>query len=288
MRERELIVGVAGPFSGPRAAFGELLKNSCVHATRSSSLRIIFHDDMADASQARSVARTLVRQGADIVVGHFSSECAHAAAELYEKAGIPLLLPAATHPGLTSNRVSYRLCANDLKQIDVIAGVVKTEDDGGAAIWSDGSAYAERLRELLTNTLPGLPEVVAMHANGNDPAMVICLGAYHRVSAFIRSVADRRPDTRFICSDDCAIAAFADSLDGQRNVRVAVPVPNFARCAELAFELIEQFASDGNSDFCNWLDQTGRFEAREARCAKFGIEPLGTIYSQDWEAISAI
>lgn len=287
MRERQLIIGVAGPFSGPRSAFGDLLKKSCARASSSADLKIIFQDDQADASQARKVAREFIGRGADVIIGHFNSECAHAAGELYEVAGIPLLLPAATHPGLTNNRVTYRLCASDLKQIRAIAGEIAMEHDGTVAIWNDCSAYGERLRELLKSAVPGLRDVSAARASVDGPALVACFGAYHRVAAFIRTIAAHRPDARFICADDCAITAFADDLHQLRGIRVAMPVPGFAKCVESAFELIEQFLSEGDGDLCGWLDQTGKFVAREACSAQFQVEPLETICGQDRPTISA-
>lgn len=275
MRERKFIIGVAGPLSGPRSAFGELLQQSCVGASSSPRLKIIFRDDQADALQARIVAREFIGYGADVVIGHFNSECAHVAGEIYEGAGIPLLLPAATHPGLTSNRITYRLCASDLKQVRAIAGVIASERDGAVAVWSDSSAYGERLRELLKDAVPGLREVST--SSMDSLALVVCLGAYHRVAAFIRTIAAHRPSIRFICSDDCAIAAFADCLQDPGGIRVAMPEPDFAQCTEFAFELIEKFLSEGGGGFCDWLDRTGKFVAREACGALFQVEPLESI-----------
>lgn len=54
------------------------------------------------------------------MVGHFNSECARVAGRLYQAAGVPLLLPAATAPDLCRAVGAWRLCASETRQVAVM------------------------------------------------------------------------------------------------------------------------------------------------------------------------
>ena len=77
------------------------------------TIELSLYDDRADAVQAARIARTIVADQPDCVVGHFLSDAAHAAAPFYAEAGIPLLLPAATRSDLTQFATTYRVCASE-------------------------------------------------------------------------------------------------------------------------------------------------------------------------------
>ncbi|BAP44871.1 extracellular ligand-binding receptor [Pseudomonas sp. StFLB209] len=70
-------------------------------------------DDGADPRQAAMVAQQMVEWGADLVLGHFSSDAALAAAPLYACHQIALLTPAATLQDLTRFPNVLRGCPSD-------------------------------------------------------------------------------------------------------------------------------------------------------------------------------
>ena len=66
-------VAVVGPFSGPRAAWGRLLRDSAAHEAH-PWLHWDFHDDRGDGPVGESVAAAVVAHGGyDAVIGHFNS-----------------------------------------------------------------------------------------------------------------------------------------------------------------------------------------------------------------------
>lgn len=81
-------------------------------------------DDGADARQAAVVAQQMVEWGADLVLGHFSSDAALAAAPLYARHDIALLTPAATLQGLSEHRNVLRGCPSDRQlAVDLLSWV---------------------------------------------------------------------------------------------------------------------------------------------------------------------
>src|SRR3954466_2682140 len=74
--------GVAGPITGPNAAFGAQLKNGVEQAVEDinaaggingQKLQIVVGDDVSDPKQGVSVANKFVSEGVKMVVGHFNS-----------------------------------------------------------------------------------------------------------------------------------------------------------------------------------------------------------------------
>lgn len=161
-------------------------------------------DDGAEAGQARAVAQRFVELQVDVVVGHFSSAAAAAAAPIYARAGIPLLLPAATELGLTRHASCFRVCGHDgmLAQ----ATVADIAAHGGVSrlhIESDGSPHALRMRELLLAALDALPDGGLRH----EARLAQADGWYFvgRYDQALRALAERagRLPGRIFLSDDC-------------------------------------------------------------------------------------
>lgn len=106
----DILIGVAGPFSGPNAALGEQLRRgveqaaSDINATGGiggERLSLSFADDGCDPRKAVEAATGFVSAGAKAVIGHYCSGASIPAAKVYEKAGIVMLSPASTNPRLT-------------------------------------------------------------------------------------------------------------------------------------------------------------------------------------------
>src|SRR4051812_16412567 len=82
-------------------------------AERSLELMPHWFDDAASEAGGALAARNAVRAGARVVVGHFASAAACAAAPIYVEHGIRLFLPAATAARLRCHRGVHRLCDAD-------------------------------------------------------------------------------------------------------------------------------------------------------------------------------
>lgn len=83
-------------------------------------------EDAFDPRQAAATAERLVADGVVGVVGHFYSSSSLAASVVYHAAGVPLLMPTATHPHLTAQGLGnvFRVCGRDDAQGPVAAEFV--------------------------------------------------------------------------------------------------------------------------------------------------------------------
>ena len=255
-------IGVSGPFSGPRAAYGVLIEDA-VSAASARSVGVIWGDDRADPQQAAAVARRFIAVGVEAVVGHFNSECARTAGVLYRDAGVPFLMPAATAPDLCEVTGGYRLCAPETAQIGVAAAWLAQSRHRLIDTWSDGSAYANRLRTLLL-------ERTRIESPTGGPGVVAVFGAHRRVAG---EIADRgrTAGATFLAPDDCAIAEFDALLAGcGARVFVATPVPSFFDATRTAIGVIADAQAAGVGTAA-YLSSHAGFSRRQAKAATFRL-----------------
>jgi branched-chain amino acid transport system substrate-binding protein len=108
----EILVGTAGPFSGPNAVLGEQIRRGTQQAIddynatgglRGERLALKALDDECDPRKAVEVATELVTAGVTFVAGHYCSGASIPASKVYEKAGIVQISPASSHPRFTED-----------------------------------------------------------------------------------------------------------------------------------------------------------------------------------------
>src|SRR5881392_703901 len=130
--QAQVKMGVAGPLTGPNAAFGAQLKNGTNQAVADinaaggimgQKIAISYGDDVSDPKQGVSVANKFAGDGVKFVIGHFNSGVTIPASEVYEENGILEITPAATNPRLTERNMwnIFRTCGRDDQQ-GAIAG----------------------------------------------------------------------------------------------------------------------------------------------------------------------
>ena len=101
-----LKIAVAGPFTGPNAAFGAQMQKGSEQAAADINaaggilgmqIELSFGDDVSDPKQGVSVANGFVGNGVKFVVGHFNSGVTMPASEVYRENGILAISPSATN-----------------------------------------------------------------------------------------------------------------------------------------------------------------------------------------------
>ncbi|WP_137988567.1 FAD-dependent oxidoreductase [Streptomyces vilmorinianum] len=146
---------VVGPFSGPRAAWGEHLERAAaVHGAVDWEL----YDDRGEAETARRIAEAVVAEGRHaLVIGHFNSAGARAALPVYRAGGLPVLLPLATTPDLLTDSAGtvLRWCPDDRAQATSLLAAVRSAGHTRIAVTHDGTAYGEGLARLVREAWPG-------------------------------------------------------------------------------------------------------------------------------------
>jgi branched-chain amino acid transport system substrate-binding protein len=170
----EVVIGMAGPLTGPNAwigeqtqigveaAFDDLLAHGGVLA---QAARVVKVDDFCRGDQAVAAARKLVADGVAVVIGHQCSGAAIPASEVYAEAGILMISNAATNPKLTDRGLNnvFRMLGRDDQQ-GQMAGRYLAERwrDRKIAILHDGELYGEDLATYTKQQLnaQGVSEVM--------------------------------------------------------------------------------------------------------------------------------
>lgn len=160
----DLLIGVAGPMTGPYASGGEQMRNGAERAVADinaqggvlgQKLKLVVGDDVCDPKQAVAVANTLVNKGVVFVDGHYCSSSTMPASEVYADEGISMATistnPQVTERGLTN---LIRVVGRDDQQGGVAAQyLAKHFSNRKIAIVDDKSAYGKGLADELEKGL---------------------------------------------------------------------------------------------------------------------------------------
>src|SRR5437764_130746 len=125
--QAQIKLAVAGPITGPNAAFGAQLKMGTEQAVEDinkaggilgKQITLEVGDDVSDPKQGVSVANKFVGDGVKFVVGHFNSGVSIPASEVYAENNIVEITPAATNPKFTERGLwnVFRTCGRDDQQ----------------------------------------------------------------------------------------------------------------------------------------------------------------------------
>src|SRR3954470_16831165 len=163
--QAEILLGVAGPLTGPNARFGELTEKGFDLALDGLNVaggvldqqgRGVAVDDFCDPDQGRAAAAKLVADRVVAVIGHQCSGAAIAAAPAYGEVGVVLVSNAATNPRLTELDVPtvFRVVGRDDQQGAIAAAYLATVwRDRPIALVHDGQAYGQGLAEEVRKGL---------------------------------------------------------------------------------------------------------------------------------------
>jgi branched-chain amino acid transport system substrate-binding protein len=178
----QIKIGVAGPITGPNAAFGAQLKNGAEQAVEDinaaggingQKLQLVVGDDVSDPKQGVSVANKFVSESVKLVVGHFNSGVSIPASEVYQESGILQITPASTNPRFTERNMwnTFRTCGRDDQQGEV-AGTYLSKNFKGkkVAIVHDKTPYGKGLADETQKSMNklGLKEVMYEGVNTGE------------------------------------------------------------------------------------------------------------------------
>ena len=208
----EILIGMAGPITGPNAWLGEQTERGVALAVADlnaaggvlgQQVEVVTVDDYCDGEQAIAAANKLVAVGVVFVAGHPCSGAAIPASEVHAAAGTLVISNAATNPMLTARGLDnvFRVVGRDDQQ-GTIAGNYLADrwGDNSIAIVHDGETYGRGLAEetkrqlnargireaLFTEITPGNTDygelVAELSAIGAD---VVYYGGYAPVAGLI-------------------------------------------------------------------------------------------------------
>jgi len=155
----QLKMGVAGPITGPNAAFGKQLTDGADQAVADfnaaggimgQKIELSKGDDVSDPKQGVSVANKFVAEGVKFVVGHFNSGVTIPASDVYAENGVFMITPSATNPKVTERGLwnAFRTCGRDDQQGAVAAEYISKNFKGKkVAVVHDKTPYGQGLAD---------------------------------------------------------------------------------------------------------------------------------------------
>lgn len=178
----QIKLGVAGPITGPNAAFGSQLKNGAELAVEDinaaggvlgQKITVSIGDDVSDPKQGVSVANKFVGEGIKFVVGHFNSGVTIPVSEIYQENNILMISPSATNPKVTERKMwnVFRTCGRDDQQGLVAANhILKNFAGKRVAVIHDKTTYGQGLADETKKALnaKGFKEVVYEGVNTGE------------------------------------------------------------------------------------------------------------------------
>jgi branched-chain amino acid transport system substrate-binding protein len=180
--QAQIKLGVAGPITGPNAAFGAQLKNGTEQAVEDinaaggilgQKITVTVGDDVSDPKQGVSVANKFVGDGVKFVVGHFNSGVTNPASDVYQENGILMITPSATNPKITEKGMwnVFRTCGRDDQQGEVAAKFIADKLKGKKiAVVHDKTTYGQGLADETKKAMNklGVKEVLYEGVNTGE------------------------------------------------------------------------------------------------------------------------
>ena len=153
-------IGFAAPLTGTSAGYGKDLENGVRLAiedanakgiqldSRRVTFELVSQDDQADPRIGVQAAQSLTDRQVAAVIGHFNSGTTIPASLIYDKAGIPMVDPAATNPIITGRGLAnvFMTISND------------AQNAGNAGVYAVQVTKAKRIAILDDRTAFGQGE----------------------------------------------------------------------------------------------------------------------------------
>jgi branched-chain amino acid transport system substrate-binding protein len=171
---------VVGPMTEAAAQFGDSMKNGVELAVEEinknggllgKEIEIEVMDDKGNPKEAVTVAQR-ISQDRDVagVIGHFTSGATMAASPIYQKAGIPEIAIASTHPEATA--AGDYIFRQNVTNTGQGAGIIKWLNEKGKkriAIMYDNDDYGNEISKISKSTAEDLGmEVVYFGSTSKD------------------------------------------------------------------------------------------------------------------------
>ncbi len=268
----DMLIGVAGPLTGPNAAFGAQLQKGAEQAVadinaaggvNGEKIVLSFGDDVSDPKQGISVANKFVADGVKFVVGHFNSGVSIPASEVYAENGLFQITPASTNPTFTERDLwnTFRTCGRDDQQGLVAGGYIAANyKDAKVAVIHDKTPYGQGLADFTKKTMneAGMTEAMYEGVNIGDKdfsaliakmkdagVSVVYFGGLHtEFGLMVRQAADQGLKVQFMSGDGIVSNELA-SIAGDAVIGTLMTFAPDPRKSPNAKDLVETFRAAG-------------------------------------------
>lgn len=214
--DQEVLIGLAGPLTGPSARIGKDLENGAQLAIDAANARhpkiagenvtykLVSEDDQSDPKTAVSVAQRLVDAGVVGVVGHWNTGTSIPAARVYNDAGIAQVAPVATGHAYTQQGfdTSFRVMGHD-DDGGQVAGryALQTLKAQRIAVIDDRTAFGQGLADQFIKSVEADGSKVIAREYVDDKTADF--------SAVLTSIRAKNPDLIFFGGVDAQAAPLA-------------------------------------------------------------------------------
>ncbi len=248
--QADVLIGVAGPYTGPNAAFGEQYWHGASQAAadinaaggiNGEPVKLIKGDDACEPKQAVAVANRLVDQDkVNAVIGHFCSSSTIPASEVYDEAGIIAITPGSTNPQVTDRGLTamFRMCGRDDQQGQVAADfIVDTLKGKRVAIIHDKDTYGQGIADATKARLHerGVTEVLyegltrgekdfnalVTKLRGVNADVVYFGGLHTEAGPLIRQMREQGLNAKFVSGDGIFTEEMVTTAGGPQYVKGA-------------------------------------------------------------------
>lgn len=205
----------------------ELFRNHCAPHF---PITYEFGDDNADPQTAIRIAEGFVKRSVDVVVGHFSSDAAVAAAPIYDANGIPLLLPAATTSSVTENNSNaFRICPNDTALARRLLSFVIQRGWSRIHISSDESLHGKTLAAEIR--MQAKRSTVQLTSIASTADALVFAGRLAASCRFVSTMRAQRSNAPIILTDDAASTSLSSLIEnpGELHVLSFAPAHSIAQ-----------------------------------------------------------
>ena len=239
-RADDLTFAVAGPLTGPLAAFGDQVRQGAQAAADAINakggvlgrqIKLQFEDDQCDPKQAVSIANRIVASGIQFVDGHLCSGSSIPASAVYGENGTLMMSGASSNPKLTDDAAAkgwntiMRLYTRDDAQGAFIGPWIAKKYVGkNVVVMHDKTAYGQGVADAVRAAMnaSGLKEVDYEGINAGEKdysalvtklkqlkADVVYFGGYHPEAGLIlRQSAEQGFKFQLIMPDSIATPEF--------------------------------------------------------------------------------
>lgn len=216
-------IGISAIFESSRTVHARtflMAVNHFINHHDTHGLTFRFEDDDASYDGGRRAAQRLLDQGAQVIVGHFSSDAAMGALPLYRAVGVPVLLPAATKQDLLGMEPhAFRLCPSDTGLVTLLARRIRDDIPGARLLVAhDSTDHGESLARALISTLAGSNVRLTLTLEQAD-AVVYC-GRLNNSIRYVNTLLNRRRDLRIYLTDDALSSWFIQNTPPSDTLRI--------------------------------------------------------------------
>lgn len=268
-------IGVAGPFTGANAAFGEQLWTGATEAAEAinaaggingKQIELVKADDACEPKQAVAVANRLVDQDkVAAVVGHFCSSSTIPASEIYDEADILSMATGSTNPEVTERDLPTvtRICGRDDQQAEVIGKfIAETLKAKRIAVVHDKDTYGRGLADatrteaakygvetvLYDGVTRGERDYNALvtKIKAADVDAVFFGGLYAEAGTLVRQIREQGLDIPYVSDDGIVDPAFVTAAGGPQYAQgVYMGFPADPRKMESSKEIVGKLSAAG-------------------------------------------